>query len=355
MPIEHTVYDTTTLLGVMRDDEAMMPPSNYWLSLAFPSTVQFDTEFIDFNMLSDTRKIAPLVVPTAQGVPIYSAAERVTRVKPAYVKPKDPVTASRVIQRAAGYGELNTTAPMSPAQRYQAIVADILRQHRRAIERRWEWLAANAVIYGEVVLEGDRYPRTVVNFDRDAAHTEVLGAGARWGDSGVSILEDIEAWKKIARRSKFGGPLNRITVGVEAWEVMRANSEIRDLLKTDYRPSQQGGLDLNLGVLEGLDVEFVGRLNGTTDVYVYSDYYEDADGTVREFLDPRDVVMTGPGIRGVRCFGAIQDVAASWQPLAIFPKMWSEHDPSVTFVMSQSAPLMVPMFPNCSFRARVVA
>ena len=144
--INHQIYDTATLLGVLRDNDMMLPPSNYWLSLCFPSTVTFDDEYIDFSKIAENRKLAPLVVPTAQGKPIYSAAERLTRVKPAYVKPKDPVSASRMIKRAAGMGELAPgVASMTPAQRYNAIVADIMRQHRRAIERRWEWLAAQAI------------------------------------------------------------------------------------------------------------------------------------------------------------------------------------------------------------------
>ena len=347
----HSMLDTVTLLGVMEDFE---PQSNYWLNLCFPGVVQFDDEYVDFTKLSDNRKLAPLVVPTAQGVPIYSAAEKLTRVKPAYIKPKDPVTASRVIKKSAGMGELNSGPHMSPAQRYNAIVADIMRQHRMAIERRWEWMAAQAIIYGQVTLEDERYPRTVIDFERLATHDITLTTNGFWGDSGVSILNMIEGWKKLGRRAKHGGPFNRITVGVEAWEVMRADQEIRDLLKTDYRPSQQGGLDLNLGVLEGLDVEYVGRLNGTTDVYVYSDYYEDESGTMQEFMDPRDVVMTGPNVQGIRAFAAIQDVEANFAPLAIFPKMWNEKDPSVTYCMSQSAPLMVPMNMNNTLRARVV-
>jgi hypothetical protein len=350
------LYDTATLLGVIADNSMMEPPSNYWLSLGFQTTVTFDDEYVDFSKIQENRKIAPLVVPTAQGVPIYSAAEQVNRVKPAYVKPKDPVSASRVIRRVAGFGELsaNPNGGMSPQMRYMAIIADILRQHRKSIERRWEWLAAEATLNGSVTLEDENYPRTVVDFRRDAGHTITLGAAARWGDSGVSILGLIEGWKKTMRRAKHGGPANRVTVGVDAWEVMRADPEIRDLLKVDFRPSNSG-LSLNLGVMEGLDVEFVGRLNGTTDIYVYSDYYELADGTVVEFMSPKDVVLTGPNMRGVRCFGAIQDVNAQFQPLAVFPKMWSEHDPSATFVMTQSAPLMVPLNPNATLRARVLA
>lgn len=354
MAIGQTLYSTTTLLGVMRDDDAMMPPSSYWLDLAFPSIMMFDTEFIDFGQISDQRKIAPLVVPTAQGRPVYSAGERMSRVKPAYVKPKDPVSASRMIQRAAGLGELNVNSTWSPQQRYNAIVADILRTHRRAIERRWEWLASQAVQFGAVTLEDDAYPRTVVDFERAANHTITLSGGNVWGASGVSILGSVESWKKRVRDATFGGPTNRLTIGSAVWEVMRQDEEVRELLKVDFRPSNNG-LSLNLGIREGLDVEFVGRLSGTTDVYVYSDFYHEADNTVVPFMDPRDVVLTGPNIRGVRCFGAIQDLKAGLQSMAMFPKMWDSEDPSATFIMTQSAPLMVPVNPNASLRARVLA
>ena len=351
MAIGTTLYSTASLLGVLRE---MEPPSSYWLDLCFPRTILFDEEYIDFGKISDTRKIAPLVVPTAQGRPIYSAAERLARVKPAYVKPKDPVSASRVIQRAAGLGELNTDTRWSPQQRYQAIVADIMRVHRRAIERRWEWLAAQAILYGSVTLEDEAYPKTVVDFERAAGHSITLGSGSRWGDSGVSILGNIESWKATVRAASFGGPTNRLTVGTAAWEVMREDEEIRDMLTLDLR-SYNAGLNVNLGVREGLDVERVGSVNGTTEIYVYSDYYHDTDGSVIPFMDPRDVVLTGPNIQGVRCFGAIQDIDAQLQALAMFPKMWKQEDPSATFIMTQSAPLMVPINPNNTLRARVIA
>lgn len=352
MSLSNNVYDTSTLLGVMRHMEA---PSNYWLNLCFPSTIQFETEEVDFSKIQENRKLAPLVVPTAQGKPLYSAAEKRMSVKPAYVKPKDPVSASRVIKRAAGFGELNSSTPMTPQQRYMAIVADIIRQHREAIERRWEWMASEAVQHGSITLEDDDYPRTVVDFERDAGHTVALTAGNRWGETGVSILNNVESWKKTMRRAKHGGVPNRLTVGVEAWDVMRKDDEIKELLKTDYRPEQKNGLNLNLGVLEGLEVERVGSISGTLDVYVYSDYYQQDDGTTADFMNPKDVVLTSPSISGVRCFGAIQDIQSQFQPLMIFPKMWNQQDPSATFVMSQSAPLMVPVNPNGSFRARVVA
>jgi hypothetical protein len=351
MAIENTIYSTATLLGTMRELEA---PSNYWLDLCFPRVFTSTDEYIDFTKLDQKRRLAPLVVPTAQGKPIYSAAEKVYRVKPAYLKPKDPVTATRMIKKHAGMGELLNPRPQTPQARYNAIVADILAVHRDAIERRWEWMASQAVIYGKITLEDDAYPEVVVDFERAGAHDVTLGVGVRWGDAGVSILGNIESWRSTIRLASFGGGTNRITVGASVWEVMRADDEIREFLKTDLRTSNNG-MDLNVSMREGLEVERVGRLSGTLDVYVYSDYYQDSTGTTIPFMDPRDVVLTGPNVAGVRCFGAIQDTKANFQALPIFPKMWDQEDPSATFILSQSAPLMVPINPNNTFRARVLA
>ena len=59
-------------------------------------------------------------------------------------------------------------------------------------------------------------------------------------------------------------------------------------------------------------------------------------------------------IGGVRGFGAIRDKRAGLQALEVFSKMWEEEDPSVEYLMSQSAPLMVPRNPNATFKIKVV-
>jgi hypothetical protein len=72
-------------------------------------------------------------------------------------------------------------------------------------------------------------------------------------------------------------------------------------------------------------------------------------------MDSRDIVLTGPNVNGVQCFGAILDHKAQFQALPIFPKMWDENDPPATYIMNQSAPLMVPVNPDATLRARVVS
>ena len=348
MAIEVTLYDTDTLLGVMSQTA---PVSNYWLDLCFPRQVNFTDEYIDFEKLVKSRKLAPLVVPTAQGKPSYSEASTVTRLKPAYVKPKDPVNPNRMIQRRPGE-LLPSSANRGPASRYNAVVGDIQREHREAIERRWEWLAAQAIIHGKVTLTDDAYPERIVDFGRDPGNTVLLSGDLRWGQADGDIIGNIESWRTKMRRLPFGGAVDRLTVGSDAWEVMRKDPGLLKQLETDVR-----GTDGNFrtGIREGLEVEYMGRISGTLDVYVYSDYYHDKDGTSKDFMSPKDVVLTGPGVSGVRAFGAILDNTANFQALPIYPKMWSENDPPVVYCMAQSAPLMVPVNPNCTLKATVMS
>ncbi len=351
--MDETIYDSATLLGVFWADEYMKPPENYFLSNFFPTEITFDTEEVDFSKITDIRKIAPLVVPTLQGTPIYTAAERLVSVAPAYIKIKDPVKATRMMRRAAGFGELGRARRvLSPMERYRAIVAAVIQQHRHAVERRWELMASKAILDGEITLKDDRYPERVVDFQRDDAHTQVLGAGNRWGDAGVSIIDSIASMRRLVRNAKFGGVTNRMTMGSNVWEVLRRDPEIRDFfLNVNYRTG--ANINMRLGPLEGLEVEYVGNIEGL-ELYVYSDYWQEADGSVVPYMSPNDILLTSPSIGGIRCFGAIQDLAAQLQPLPVFMKMKDEFDPSATQILTQSAPLMVPVNPNATLRATVV-
>lgn len=342
MPINPTLLDSSELLGVMSQ---MEETPSYWLDLHFRTTVNFDDEFIDFEKVSDVRKLAPFVAPAAQGRPIYTKGSTVQRFKPAYVKPKDAVVANRMIRRTSG----NLLNPaMSLEERYDAVVADILRTHRNAIARREEWMAAQGIMDGKVSIVDEDYNERVVDFGRDPNLTVTLGTS--WTTSS-DIIGDIEAWRQRVRRARFGGATNRLTVGVEVWDVMRRNTELLKQLDTQIRGTTGQFIT---GVREGLDVEHVGRLSNSLDVYVYNDFYEDEAGNQVEMMDPKSLVLSGPNVNGVKAYGAILDTKSNFQALRMFSKMWEQEDPSSTFIMTQSAPLMIPVNPNNTLKATVL-
>jgi hypothetical protein len=344
----YDLWNTSTALAVMQEQDA---PSNYWLDLLFPNVITFDDEYIDFEKIPRAgRKLAPFVAPLAQGRPIYEEGSKVGRFKPAYVKPSDPVTPSRALTKRPG--TLLQPQQPNPEARYNAIKTDILAYHRTAIERRWEWLAAKAVIDGQVTIDGDDYPTVVINFGRDAGHTVVLGAGSRWGDAGVSIRGNISAWSNLMHRASFGGRPNRLTVGVDAWGVMEQDEELMKLLDNNIRGAANTELRRDTFGLE--EVTRVGNLGGNLEVYVYNDYYT-VGGSVTPFMSSKDIVLSSPNVQGYRCFGAIQDVNARFQAMPIFPRDYIiPGDVAIEQIVTQSAPLMVPLNPNATFKATVL-
>lgn len=344
----YQLWNTHTTLGVLRETE---PVTNYWLNLCFPNAMTFDDEFIDFSKIpSQGRKLAPFVAPMADGRAIYSEGSSVARFKPAYVKPSDPVTPSRALVKRPN--ELLSAAPMSPAARYDAIKADIIQAHRDAIERTWEWMAAKAVIDGKVVIEGDDYPKVTVDFGRAAGNTVVLGNGAKWGDPGISVLDSLQTLIDTVYAAPFGGGVNRITMGTDAWAKARKDPDLLKQLDLTTRGSEA---DFKTGLLPSGEVTFVGTFGAGIPIFVYKDYYTVA-GSATPFMSPKDIVLTGPGVQGYRCFGAIQDIGARFQALPIFIRNYiTPGDTQIEQIVSQSAPLMVPLNPNQTLKATVVA
>lgn len=343
------IYDTTTLLGVMSRQRVLNP---FWLSF-FGQQINFDTEDIMFDRVStDYRRLAPFVAPNVQGRVQGKSGYDSVSFKPAYVKPKDVVDPNMVIPRMPG--EALGTGSMSLAQRRDAAVAEILKQHRTKLINRNEWLAARALIDGQVTIAAPDYPSVTVNFRRHASLSSTLSGAAKWDQSTADPMGDIKDMK-MAAYDLSGVKLTRLVFGATAWELFSTRVDLKELMNVNY-----GGIDANITrMYDGYEgQEFLGYIQGTNgggrmECWLDTSKYVDEAGAEQFFLDQSTVVGVGQGIEGVRCFGAIKDFDAQLQPLEVFTKMWRNEDPSVEYILSQSAPLMVPKRPNASFKIKV--
>ena len=339
-----SLYSTHELIEVQRKQKGIAP---YWLSF-FPRLLTSDREEIIFDQVTDgTRELAPFVAPNVQGRVIRNRGYNTKTFKPAYVKPKHVVDPSQAIPRMAGE-DLGGTLTME--QRYNARVAENLRIERLMIENRWEWMAARAVIDGSIVVKGEDYPEVTLDFGRDPSLTQTLVGTTRWGEADAAPLKDIEGLRRQVHELS-SSTISRLTFGLNAWDMFAENDAVIKLLDSRYRGSES---EYNRAVPEGSPMEYRGTISGQNgmgrlELWTYSQKYRDEDGTLKDFLNPNAVVGTGGGLDGVRCFGAIQDKRAGLAAQPLFPKMWDSEDPAVTYTMTQSAPLMVPVEPNASF------
>ena len=348
MPFD--LYSTATLLGVVRVQPI---ESSYWLDNFYPRQITFDTEEIMFDRVTGSRRLAPFVSPVVQGRVMRKRGYETRVFRPAYTKPKHVVDPNRVFSRLAGEG---ITGTLGADARWNAAVAENLREERNAIQRLWNWMAAMATIHGEVTIAGEDYPTQVINFGRDAGLTRILAGTAQWDDVDADPLQEIAELRTLAFQ-KGGSPITRLTFGLDAFDLFFKDEKVKKLLEGKDVARTSDSTISALGS-PGQPYEYRGVLQGANgqgrlEIYTYNEQYEDENEVTQSVMDSLDVVGTGPGLQGTRCFGAIRDKRAGLQPLAIFPKMWDQEDPSVTYTMTQSAPLMVPANPNNSFRIKV--
>lgn len=342
------VYGTSTLLDVLRVQRTLKP---FWLSF-FPTQINFTTQEIFFDKVyEDDRFLAPFVIPTVQGRVMGMAGYESVSFKPAYVKPKHVVDPTMTISRMAG--ESLAIGSLSPGQRRDAIVAECLRREKTLIQNRNEWLAAKALIDGSVTIASEDYPSTLVDFRRDSSLSYQLAGGARWNQVTGDPLADLKA-AKLNVNNRSGARITKHIFGANAWTYLTTRVDLRDQMDRNF-----GGFGTQVTMMDdGFEgQEFMGVIQGLNgagriEAWVDTSKYKDETGAEQFFLDQDTVVGVGD-VQGVRCFGAIMDMSVL-TAIEMYPKMWAQEDPSVEFMMTQSAPLMVPKQPNASFKIKVI-
>lgn len=357
----YTVWDTHRSLLTVR---AVKPTFSYFSDLAFNERELNSTdEWIDFEKLpANVRKIAPFVRPLGSGKPLYEDRSRSFRFKPAYTKVKEVIDPLMpLIKRPGIDGSMLNPATLSPMQRRELIRAAMTASAVGAIRRRWEWMCAQALIYAGYEVKGEEYPAVELDFRRDPSHTVVKTSGNFWGDAGVSIFDDIQAWADRMVDAEFGGYPNRLTITPKVWKVLRKDPEFQKHMDTqvrDPRATVERGVIGADKVIKVGEITVGGNSGAVIEIWLHRDTFLDPEtGINTPYMRDGDVLLTGSSeaIQGYRCFGAIIDPNAQYQALDIFARNWMETgDPAVEYMLWQSAPLMVPINPDATLLATVV-
>lgn len=330
--------------GVLARVVAELPaPQPFILNSFFTALQTEQSEEIHFDIANGKRRLAPFVSPIVAGQVVASQGFTTQTFKPAYVKDKRVFDSSRPFKRAIGErigGELN------PAQRLQALLASDLQDQLNMLTNRQEVMAIEALRTGKVVVKGDQYPEVELDFQRHGDLTKKLTSSARWGETGVNPLADIEAWSMLVTQHS-GATANTVIMDVKAWQLFSASEAVQKLLDR-FR-----GADKLNATVTGEGGRYMGSI-GTFDIWVYAGWYEHPDTkALTPYLPDNTVIITSPELEGTRAYGAIRDEEAGFQAVPYFSKSWVEKDPAVRYLLLQSAPLPVPYRVNAAMCATV--
>ena len=299
------IYTPMDLYRVMYDPRNDVSTSQ-WLDMFYPNSYFSTQEEIAFDKITSTRKIAPFMLPNEQGKPIYRReGERLSSFKPAYTKPKDALRPSEMLSLQPG--ELARRVPLqTPDSRWNAEVVRITNYHRNAIQRLWDFMGAKGVLDGQIRINyirdaGAPAQSVLIDYGRDASHTVTLGGGSRWGEAGVSIWDNLQAWIDRVALAEFGGSVQDIVLGAAAAAPFMANQEIKDKMSTQVRGSEN--VNINRGIIRTDPMQpftLIGNLDSGIRVWRYTGTFQNNDGTFTSIMDPRDVLLAAPGVDGVK-------------------------------------------------------
>lgn len=321
-------------------------PQNGLMAAFFPREVTFDTEAVTFDEDLGRRFLAPFVHPDVPAAVRGQKGRKTTTFNPAYIKELTPVRPGMALKRAVGE---TFATPLTPEQRRAALEAGIVSDQVDNINRRLEAMCAEALFTGKIVVTGTDYATQTVDFQRVAAlqkAANTLTGTAKWGASAANPLKDVRTWsRKIIKES--GSGVTNVVMDVDAADAWLDDPTIQK--KLDTRNMDIGAVQVNQAQAEGL--QRLGVIQGVT-YWQYVGYYTDANGTEQEFYSGGNVALIGD-VAGVQNFGAIQDFKAL-KALSIFTKSWEQENPSVQYILSQSAPLPTPRRINASLIAQVL-
>lgn len=343
------IYQTGALVAVI-EARVSEGPKAYFKDRFFGGTPLFSQDqFIYFDVVDKARRLAPYVSPLVEGKVMEHRGYNTKVFSPPYLKPKSVVDPNQHMQERRP-GEA-ISGSMSQAERHAVVVRESLEEHDDAITMREEVQAMEALRLGQVTVEGEGYPTQVVSFGRDAALTVVLAGAATWDNAGVEPLADIESWADLIF-DKSGAKGSDVFLGKDSWAalVARLTDADKEILFNARRSSRS---QAELGPVLPDYIKYRGSW-GEYDFYTVSQKYQDADGTEVELLPADEVVIPSPSIEGRMTYAAIRDPRAGFASVRAFPKNWISEDPANEFVMTQSAPLAVPLRPNASLGATVL-
>ena len=327
---------------------------NFLLDSFFPNIVEYDTEEVAIDVDVGLRRMSPFVSPLVEGKLVEQRKYVTNKFKPAYIKDKRAPDLRKPVRRQIGErigGELTGEERMMANLNFE--MADQVDM----VNRRLEWMAASALTTGTVTIAGDGFPTSVIDFGRSAALTVALSGGNRWGQTlnaagrDTNIVGQIDAWGTAILKAS-GAVVTDIVFTNTPWKYFTQAEGVQGAIY--YPELASKGNEINPGSQVKAGAIYKGRW-GQYDLWLYNDWYIDANNVEQPMLADGSVIMSGgEALMGTRAFGMIIDPRFNYKAMAYAPKTWIQDDPAQLLIMMQSAPLVIPSRVNASLCATVI-
>lgn len=346
------IYTTIELIGVVPN---LKTASSFLLDLAFPGMIEPETEEVAIDIDVGKRRMSPMVSPLHEGRLVEQRRIQTNTFRPAYIKDKRAPDLRKPVRRMIGE---KIGGALSPEERQMANLNFEMEDQVDMAIRRQEWMASSVLATGTLLVQGDGFADTLIDFGRDSSLTVVLTGAAQWGVSGNFNAagkdpvppKSIEAWQRQILK-KSGAQVTDIVFTTTPWE-MFLNADLPQ--GAIYYPKLGSGDEIKPGPTIAKGAVFKGRW-GQYNLWLYNEWFVDANDVEQPMLTDGTVILTGPDMMGTRAYGLILDPRFNYKSMPYAPKTWIVEDPAQQLLMMQSAPLVIPSRVNACLSANVCA
>lgn len=333
-------FDTKTMLPAI---DIMPKTESFLRDTFFPRTKDESlvTEKVELDYKKGQRRMAPFVAPRVGGITQTRDGFKTFEIAPPRIAPQIPMTIDDISGRSMGE---NVYSRKTPAQRAQELLAKDLVSLGAQIDRREEWMAAQLLFEGKVVVQG-----YADNDFKNPIEQEIdYGFDKREVLSGTELFIHADSNPIAYMREKRlkiiedGGEAPNIVVfGMDAYQAFISNPKVveyfnhRHMLFGQIAPS-----------IQSKTVTFVGKLNEIgVEIYVYNDMYLDEEGELHPFVPKNKMLMAHTDL-GRFLYGAVTQLEPSGRYVTYegtrIPKFWSDVANDIKMMRLTSRPVPLP-------------
>jgi len=326
------LFETRVMLAVLSQ---MLPARSFLKDIFFGAIETHTSKHVDIDIIKGKRRVGAYVYPTSQAKLVERIGWTTRTFIPPYIKEKMVTTAQDFLNRNPGD---NIYSPGDgPQQRAEAQVAKDLAEMSDMITRSEEVQASQLLNTGIVTVNGEGYDNYQVDFGMSATHKITLTGTDLWTNAASDPIDDFRVWNRLLVKDS----------GLGITDAIVGSSVVPALMNNTKFKAQLDNRRMDMGLVSPRDmgegVSFLGRLNEAgIDIWTYDEWYLHPDtGVETPMITANKVYFMSRNARTTTHYGAIQDLqAGGLAAVARFPKSWEKEDPSVRYVMVQSAPLL---------------
>lgn len=333
---EINIYKTRTMLGAIKN----IPSNEQFLMNTFCKRSRtFVTESFDIDFVKGKKKLAPFVAKYKNGVMVERNQITTKNYAPEKIQPMRPLTVETLEQRLAGEA---VYSDRTPADRKAELLAEDLRELKDFVDRRKEWIIAQALTTGgfSAPVMADDGVFDTVTFDY--GHTQ--NDNVTWSNHDASTpLDDLQAMTDTVADGCGEYP-TIVVMGATALKDFMASKQVLEAL--DKR-------NFTIGVIEpsvkSKHVQFIGKLlRPNVEIYTYAESYVNDEGVTAKFIPDNKVVVACDDIFEMEYGAVTQMENGDFNTYAgeLVPKYWVNEGDDIANVRVTSKPIPVPFDVN---------